>query len=71
MSEKLVQDNEAVYLAGGLALMVFGAGMILANPAVRQFLLGQLANMGDSEDKIQGLAGVLPDLERYMKIRAM
>jgi len=65
------QNNEAVMLAGGIALMVFGAGIVLSNPAVRQFLMGQVGGLSESEEPMQGLAAVLPDVERYLRIRAM
>jgi hypothetical protein len=58
-------------LAGGIALMVFGAGLVLSNPAVRQFLIGRLAGATGSDESLHGVAGVLPDIERYMKIRSM
>ncbi len=56
-------DRETLYLLGGVALVVFGAGLILANPTTRR-LLGQV-----------GLAdltqAIVPDVERYMKLRSM
>ena len=33
--------RDAVLLAGGIALVAFGAGLILAHPAVRQTVLGR------------------------------
>ena len=50
-------------MLSGIALMVFGAGLILSNPVAQKYL-----------DKvgIGGLTqGALPDLERYLKLRAM
>jgi hypothetical protein len=59
----LSTDRETLYLMGGVALMVFGAGLILSNPVVRRYLgqvgIGTLAQ------------AALPDFERYMKLRAM
>ncbi len=52
-----------LFLFGGLALLVVGAGFIVSHPAVRK-LLGQ-AGAGDM------LEAVAPDLERYLKLRAM
>ncbi len=56
-------DKDTLYMLGGVALMVFGAGLILSNPAIRryvsQFGVGNLATT------------VLPDVERYFKLRAM
>ena len=56
-------DRDTLMLMGGLALVVFGAGLILSNATARRYL-GQLG-VGD----LTGLA--LPDLERYMKLRSM
>jgi hypothetical protein len=66
--------RDAVLLAGGIALVAFGAGLILAHPAVRQTLLGRvapLAALGGGGGGIGGLGGVLPDVERYLKLKAM
>lgn len=56
-------DKDTLYVMGGIALVVFGAGMILSNPLIRRHL-GQmgLGNMA--------LAS-LPDIDRYLKLRAM
>jgi hypothetical protein len=56
-------DRDTLYLLGGIALVVFGAGLILSNPAARR-LLGQVG-LGD----LTGAA--LPDIERYLKLRSM
>ncbi|MGC1421598.1 MAG: hypothetical protein WA354_12445 [Terracidiphilus sp.] len=56
-------DKDTLYLLGGVALMVFGVGLVLSNPTVRrymsQFGVGNLAS------------NVIPDVERYFKLRAM
>ena len=56
-------DMDTLYFLGGIALCVFGAGLVLSNPTVRKYMskvsVGNL--VGDS----------MPDLERYLKIRAM
>ena len=56
-------DKDTLYLLGGVALMIFGAGLVLSNPTVRrymsQFGVGNLAT------------SVIPDMERYFKLRAM
>jgi hypothetical protein len=44
-------------------MVVFGAGLILSTPMVRR-ALGS-ANIGDL------IGGAVPDLQRYMKLRAM
>ncbi len=56
-------DRDTLYLLGGVALVVLGAGLILSNSAARR-LLGQVG-LGD----LAGLA--MPDIERYMKLRSM
>ena len=56
-------DKDTLYLLGGVALMVFGVGLVLSNPTIRrymsQFGVGNLAS------------NVIPDVERYFKLRAM
>ena len=50
-------------MLGGVALMVFGAGLILSNPFVRRYL---------SQIGVGNLAqAAMPDVERYLKLRAM
>ena len=56
-------DKETLYMLGGVALVIFGTGLILSNPFVRR----QLSQIG-----IGNLAHtVFPDVERYLKLRAM
>ena len=56
-------DKDTLYMLGGVALIVFGAGLILSNPFVRR----QLSQLG-----VGNLAGAaIPDIERYLKLRAM
>ena len=63
--EKLrMQDNtnsevrDAVLLAGGVALVVFGAGLVLAHPTIRRTLLGGAAPLGFARRRNQwGPAG--------------
>ena len=56
-------DKDTIYLLGGVALMVFGVGLVLSNPTIRrymsQFGVGNLAQT------------VIPDVERYFKLRGM
>ena len=56
-------DKDTLYMLGGLALIVFGAGLVLTNPIARRYMgqlgVGDLATMA------------LPDLDRYLKLRAM
>ena len=56
-------DKDTLYMLGGVALIVFGAGLILSNPFVRRYMaqlgIGNLAH------------AAMPDVERYLKLRAM
>jgi hypothetical protein len=67
--------RDTLLLAGGVALMVFGAGMLLASPVIRRTVLGALTPMLPGQDETNGslgaLGGLLPDIERYMKLKAM
>ena len=56
-------DKDTLFMLGGVALIVFGTGLILTNPIARRYM-GQLG-VGD----LASLA--LPDLDRYLKLRAM
>jgi hypothetical protein len=67
------QARDTLLVAGGLALMVMGAGMIMTHPAVRRTLL---SGLGPVLPELQGVARekishVLPDIERYLKLRGM
>ena len=56
-------DKDTIYMLGGVALIVFGAGLILSNPFIRRYL---------SQLGVGGLAqAAIPDVERYLKLRAM
>jgi hypothetical protein len=56
-------DKSTLYLLGGIALVVFGAGLIISNPVIRRYMarlgVGDLAH------------AAMPDIERYLKLRAM
>lgn len=57
------EGRDTLFLLGGAALIVFGAGMILSTPMVRRYL---------GAGNIGGLVqAALPDFERYLKIRSM
>lgn len=58
-----VSDRDTLFMLSGVALMVFGAGLIISNPIVKRYL-GQigLGNIAQA---------ALPDLDRYLKLRAM
>ena len=56
-------DRDTLYMLSGVALMVFGAGLILTNPIAKRYMgqlgIGNLANLA------------LPDLDRYLRLRSM
>ena len=56
-------DKDTLYMLSGVALVIFGAGLILSNPIVRGYM-GKLG-VGDLAQ------AALPDLDRYLKLRAM
>jgi hypothetical protein len=56
-------DKETLYMLGGVALVIVGAGLLLSTPTVRRYL-GQVG-VGDLA------SAALPDLERYFRLRAM
>ncbi len=58
-----LSEKDTLLMLSGVALVVFGAGLILTNPIVKRYM-GQLG-VGD----LASLA--LPDLDRYLKLRAM
>ena len=73
MSMELEQRNgvetegrDTLYLLGGAAMMVFGAGLILSTPMVRKYLSGM--GVGNVGNLVQA---AIPDFERYLKLRSM
>jgi hypothetical protein len=56
-------SRDTLFLLGGAALVVFGAGLILSTPAIRRLLGG--AGIGNLAQ------AAIPDFQRYMKLRAM
>jgi hypothetical protein len=58
-----VSEKDTLFMLGGLALVVFGAGLIISNPIARRYL-GQFG-VGDLA------SAALPDLDRYLKLRSM
>lgn len=56
-------EKDTLFMLGGVAMVVFGAGLILSNPFVRRYL---------SQFGMGNLAGtVMPDVQRYFKLRSM
>jgi hypothetical protein len=57
------ETRDTLFLLGGVALMVFGAGLVVTSPTVRRYL-GNV-NVGGL------LHAAVPDLERYLRLRSM
>jgi hypothetical protein len=58
-----LSDNDTLLLFGGAACLLFGAGLILSSGTTRR-LLGDV-NAGNL------LQGAVPDVQRYLRLRAM
>jgi hypothetical protein len=56
-------NKDTLYMLGGVALLVVGAGLILTSPIAKKYM-GQLG-LGDLT------GGIVPDIERYFKLRSM
>jgi hypothetical protein len=66
------ETRDTLLLAGGAALMIFGAGMLLASPVIRRTVLGALTPMLPGQDGTNSaLGGLLPDVERYVRLKVM
>jgi hypothetical protein len=66
-------NKDALYLMGGLALMVLGAGLVLTHPGVRKAVSAGLSGvLPDLQGRfLPDLTGLGPDVQRYMKLRSM
>ena len=66
-------DRDVLYLMGGLALMVLGAGLVVSHPAVRKAVTGAVASvLPDLQGKfVPDISAVGTDLQRYMRLRSM
>lgn len=59
------ESRDTLMMLSGVALVIFGAGLILSNPIVRK-LMGQTGLSG-----LNLLQSAIPDVEKYMKLRNM
>jgi hypothetical protein len=57
------ESRDTLFLLGGAAMVVFGAGLILSTPMMRRYIGG--AGIGNL------LSAAMPDFQRYMKLREM
>ena len=67
------ESKDMLYLVGGFALLVAGAGLIMAHPEVRKQVRASVDRFlpGVQDNLNRGLANVVPDFQRYMKLRSM
>jgi len=67
------ESRDMLYLVGGLAFLIAGAGLILAHPEVRKQVRAGLDRVlpGVQDNFNLGLTTVVPDFQRYMKLRSM
>lgn len=59
------ESRDTLLMLSGVALVVFGAGLILSNPIVRR-LMSQTGISG-----LNLLQTAVPDFEKYLKLRSM
>jgi LPXTG-motif cell wall-anchored protein len=74
MSENNNTENgNPLLVAGGIALMLLGGGLVLTHPRIRQAVLGALEPLlPNLEGQLRaGADKVIPDIERYWKLRDM
>ncbi len=66
-------SKDMLYLVGGFALLVAGAGLIMAHPEIRkQVRAGVDRFLPGVQDNLNlGLTTIVPDFQRYMKISSM
>jgi len=67
------ESRDMLYLVGGLAFLIAGAGLIMAHPEVRKQVRAGLDRVlpGIQDNFNLGLTTVVPDFQRYMKLRSM
>ena len=67
-------SRDFLYFAGGVALMVLGAGLIASHPAVRKSLKAGLDSVLPEVQNRLGsgtMSALVPDIQRYLKLRSM
>jgi len=67
------ESKDMLYLVGGFALLVAGAGLIMAHPEIRKQVRAGLDRVipGLPGKFTNSLSTVVPDVQRYLKIRSM
>jgi hypothetical protein len=56
-------ERDTLFMLGGVALVVVGAGMILSNPVVRRYV--------ESSPIGNVIGNIIPDVEKYFRLRSM
>ena len=66
-------DKDMLYLMGGAALMLLGAGLIMSHPGIRKTVTAGLASvMPDLQGKFMPNFDVVSsDIQRYLKLKSM
>lgn len=63
MTQDRQVDKEFLYVAGGVALGIFAAGMVLSSPTIRRVF--------GKTDLESIVSTVVPDIEKYFRLRSM
>lgn len=66
-------SNDTIYLMGGVALIVLGAGLVMTNKTVRSAVnAGVSAILPQLQGKLGlDLSGIGDDVQRYLKLKSM
>ena len=64
-AQQAEDPKDTLFMLGGVALVIFGAGLILSNPIVRRLMASTGLN------GLNLLQAAVPDVEKYMKLRNM
>jgi hypothetical protein len=59
------KEKEMLLLAGGVAMLIVGGGLLLASPPVRRLMKSASLDAGTL------FSGLMPDIERYFRLRSM
>ncbi len=67
------EGKDTLYLMGGLALMVLGAGLVMTHPGIRKAVSAGVSGVlpGLQGKLLPDLTALGPDVQRYMKLRSM
>lgn len=67
-------SRDFLYLAGGVALMVLGVGLVATHPAIRKSLKAGLDSvLPEMQNRLGSgtMSALVPDIQRYLKLRSM